>query len=223
MVWTAQHEEILCREILTYEPFNYKSGTVQRGEAWKLIAESLNSLDNPKYTVSHRSVREKYTLLEKNYKQKIRREERATGIAPEEPTDTEKALEEIIAKFEEIELSASKEREQNNTQVEKERKTATEMRNQCMETFSDTKKRQSSIDESPSGSKKRNRRSGDDTINYLHEKMEMEREFRNRELKLAEKREENMQQMLLQQQQQNQAMLALLMGRNAPSHNNFNS
>ena len=33
MIWTAQHEEILLREILTYEPFNHKSVTVQRGES----------------------------------------------------------------------------------------------------------------------------------------------------------------------------------------------
>ena len=65
MIWTAQHEEILLREILTYESFNHKSGTVQRGESWKLIVESLNSLDEPKYTVTHRSVREKYTVMEK--------------------------------------------------------------------------------------------------------------------------------------------------------------
>ena len=65
MIWTAQHEKILLREILTYEPFNHKSGTVQRGESWKLIAESLNSLDEAKYTITHRSVREKYTVMEK--------------------------------------------------------------------------------------------------------------------------------------------------------------
>ena len=99
MIWTHQHEEILLREILTYEPFNHMSGTVQRGETWQLIAETLNTLDVPKFTVNHRSVREKYSLMEKN----SNLEKKASGIAPEELSDTEKALEEIITKFEEIE------------------------------------------------------------------------------------------------------------------------
>lgn len=56
----------------------------------------------------------KYSLLEKNYKQKNRREENATGIAPDEPTELEKALEEIIAKFKDIELNVAQEKEENS-------------------------------------------------------------------------------------------------------------
>lgn len=93
MVWTRQHEEILVREIFTYEPYNYKSGTTQRGESWKLIAETLNTLDDPKFTVTHRGVRERYALIEKNFKHKKADEEKASGIAPEEPTEFEIAME----------------------------------------------------------------------------------------------------------------------------------
>ena len=118
MKWTSEHEELLLREIFTYEPFNFKSGSFPRGECWKLIADSLNAIDKPKFTVSHRSVREKYLSLEKEYKQKIRQEEKATGIAPKEPTEIEKALEEIISKFEDIEL---KEKESANNKAQKER------------------------------------------------------------------------------------------------------
>ena len=70
MVWTRQHEEILAREIFTYEPYNYRSGTTQRGELWKLIAESLNTLEDPLFTVNHRYVRERYAILEKNFKRR---------------------------------------------------------------------------------------------------------------------------------------------------------
>jgi len=150
MIWRKQHEEMLCREILTYEPFNFKSGTVQRGEAWKLIAESLNMLETPKYSVNNRSVRERYAMLERNYKQKIAAEEKATGISPEEPSDLEKALEEIVAKFKEIEMST----ENKKATDEKERETATEMRRQCMETFRETEKRKS-ISEGKGTSSKR--------------------------------------------------------------------
>ena len=141
MIWKTEHEEILCREILIYEPFNHKSGSIPRGETWTLIAEALNSLDRPKFTVTQRSVREKYNALEKAHEQKNRNEVNATGIAPDEPTDLDKALDEIVAKFEEIELSTLKDKDENNKKAEKERETATEMRLQCMETFSDTRKR----------------------------------------------------------------------------------
>lgn len=64
MNWNQMHEELLCREILIYEPFNYKFGTVQRGEAWNLIAESLNSLDvKPKFQVAQRGVEKNIKLL----------------------------------------------------------------------------------------------------------------------------------------------------------------
>ena len=194
MIWTKIHEEILCREILTYEPFNYKSGTVQRGEAWKLIAESLNSLDNPKFSVSHRGVRERYTVLERNFKQKIAAEEKATGISPDEPTDLEKALEEIVQKFKDIELSDSK-----KVSEEKERQTAADMRQQCMETYKESEKRKPKGDEG--GADKDNgkrRRSGNETIKYLREKMESDKQLRVRELNIAQLREENLQRMMLQ-------------------------
>ena len=60
------HQFPIGREMLIYEPFNHKRGSVQRGESWKLIAESLNSLDEPNYTVTRHSLREKYTVMEKN-------------------------------------------------------------------------------------------------------------------------------------------------------------
>ena len=43
----------------------------------------------------------------------------------------------------------------------------------------------------------------------------MDQQLRERELEIAEKREQTMQNMLAQQQQQNQVMLALLMGQNS--------
>ncbi|XP_066927909.1 caldesmon-like [Clytia hemisphaerica] len=214
MSWTAQHEEMLLREILTWEPFNHKLGSTGRGESWKMIAETLNSLDNPKFTVTHRSVREKYANLEKEHKKKMADEERASGDSPEGLTDKEKALDEIVQRFADIELSTEKNRQVSAKAIEKERASAVEVRKQAMETYSETKRR--SEDESPTSSSKggKRRRSSDDTMLYLRDKMEMDRAFRDRELKVAETRENTMQQLLVQQQQQNQAMLALLLNQN---------
>ena len=214
MVWTLQHEEILVREIYTYEPYNHKSGTTQRGESWKLIADTLNTLDNPKFTVTHRAVRERYGLMEKNFKRKKADEEKATGIAPVEGTEFEVAMEDIVSKFEEIELLTLKEREENNQAAEKERETATEMRRQCMETHSETTKRKGDESATESNSNtKRTRRSGDDTLCFMREKMNIDKTLREKELEIAAKREENLQKLLDQQQKQNQAMLQLLMAR----------
>ena len=214
MNWTAQHEEMLSREILTWEPFNHKSGSPGRGEAWKMIAETLNSLDNPKFTVTHRSVREKYAYLEKEHKKKMADEEKASGDSPDDLTDKEKALDEIVQRFADIELSTEKNRQASAKAIEKERASAAEVRKQAMETYAETKRRNE--DESPTSSSKggKRRRSSDDTMLYLREKMDMDREFRDRELKIAETRENTMQQLIIQQQQQNQAMLALLLNQN---------
>ena len=67
--------------------------------------------------------------MEKSYVKNSKFEKKASGIAPKKLLDTEKALEEIIAKFEEIELSSSNERE-NTRAIEKERETAVKIRQQ---------------------------------------------------------------------------------------------
>ena len=205
MVWSSLHDEMLCREILTHEPYNYKAGTQQRGEVWKSIAESLNSLDKPIFSVNQRAVRERYTLLERSFKQNVRKEEQATGIAPDEPSDFQKAMEEIVDKMTQFEI-----KENNNAKVIKERETATEMRRQSMETYRETEKRKNADGENKTNTKRR-RRSGDETVEYLREKMETERLLRERELNIAQLNAETMQKLLIQQQQQNQAMLTLLM------------
>ena len=81
----------------------------------------------------------RYTDLERNFKQKITAEEKATGISPDEPTDLEKALEEIVQKFKDIELLDNSKK----VSAEKERQAAADMRQQFIETFKETEKRKS--------------------------------------------------------------------------------
>ena len=43
MVWTEKHDMLLCREIITTDPFtDIKKGTTQRSAKWAAIACSLN-------------------------------------------------------------------------------------------------------------------------------------------------------------------------------------
>ena len=42
MIWTKDHDVLLCREILAEEPYQYKHGSRERGKSWDKIADALN-------------------------------------------------------------------------------------------------------------------------------------------------------------------------------------
>ena len=44
MKWTKDHDIIFLRELLLFEPWNYKYGSKERGNCWERISESLNQL-----------------------------------------------------------------------------------------------------------------------------------------------------------------------------------
>ncbi|XP_028413114.1 uncharacterized protein LOC114535973 [Dendronephthya gigantea] len=98
MSWTDENNDILIREMYLLEPWNYKKGSQQRGTIWEQISDSLNDLDNPKFYVTQKSVRDHYNLLEKQQKRKLREEERASGIAPDH-SEFEISIEDIIERF----------------------------------------------------------------------------------------------------------------------------
>ena len=68
MKWTDSHDTMLLREILLFEPWKYRHGSVERGNVWESIAEPLNQIKSPSFKVNQRSVRERYQLLETNLK-----------------------------------------------------------------------------------------------------------------------------------------------------------
>ena len=73
MFWTEEHDVILVREMLANSPFaGTKCGTVQRGRKWSKISERLLQVEAPKFKVDQRGVRERYGLLAKAYRRKIR-------------------------------------------------------------------------------------------------------------------------------------------------------
>ena len=61
---------------------------------WVEISANLNAAQNPVFHVSQRSVRDRFKLLEKRFREKQRQEELAPGISPEQ-TEIEIALEEM--------------------------------------------------------------------------------------------------------------------------------
>lgn len=134
MEWTEDHDHSLCQEILALEPFKAKKGSIARGQIWDQIANNLNSLEIPRFKVTKRSVRERYTLLVEKLKKKLKEEEKASGIETD-MNDVEKALEEILEKEADAEntLATDKKRVDNAKAVE--------MRNRAMESMRTTQKR----------------------------------------------------------------------------------
>ena len=65
MHWTAEHNELLVREMYLYQSWKYKKISQERGHAWDMISDSLNDIVCPKFSVTQKSVREHYTLLQK--------------------------------------------------------------------------------------------------------------------------------------------------------------
>ena len=90
---------LLAREMLTAEPYKCKNRSRESGQAWDLIAANLNSVHAPRFRVSQKSVRDRARILLKNFKLKIREEEKASGINIEQLSKLELALEEIINTF----------------------------------------------------------------------------------------------------------------------------
>ena len=74
-----------------------KAGSSERGEACKKLADTLNRIERVKSDVSARSVREHLQVLHDRRRAKNREEEEDSGIAPDEMTENETVLDEMIS------------------------------------------------------------------------------------------------------------------------------
>ncbi|XP_068747071.1 putative uncharacterized protein DDB_G0274435 [Montipora capricornis] len=205
MKWSEEHDLMLCREVLVMEPFKYPKQSRERGEIWGEIAQNLNGLSSPKFTVRTRSVRDRLTLLLKKYKEKMRNEEQGSGMKCDEETELEMALSDIIEK----EQAADLERKENTNTLTKKNETdkasAEESRLKALERLGQTKKR--NADSCDEVIKPKSKRSTTEAVQILKEKFENEKEFRKEEMELKKKEQENkaaQHQILIDQQRQNQ-------------------
>lgn len=223
MECTGDHDLTLYGQVLLQEPFKHPKNSKERGDVWGQIALNLNSLASPILKVSKTSVRDRLTLLQTKYKEKIREEERASGIDYEE-TQLDAAVEEILdkkrqltwKKMSKLALSQKKKQQQKH-QSEKAR--AEEVWRQAMERLGKTQERNADSEERKSS--KRGKKRSSDAAEYLKEKFELKSKLRKGEMEFKK----NEQQMLMDQQsqmhkhqlemlkmaqQQNQLLMALL-------------
>ena len=77
------------------DPFQYPYRSKERGDVWGQLAIHLNSLIHPQF-----KVRDRLTLLQTRYKEKMKREEMASGIDCEE---SEYKKEELALRVKELE------------------------------------------------------------------------------------------------------------------------
>ena len=227
MAWTYDHDILLCREILVEEPYKFKAGTRDRGQAWEKIANNLNQNNaDCRFIVNQRGVRDRYTILEKAFRKKMAAEERASGITTES-TELDQAIESIIGRSEGAQAEIARSDDSRKKQMEAEKETAESIRKVAMERLAETRER-----EIVEGSRKR-RRGGVEILQmeFLKEKsgkemdcrrdeLEMRKkeiELRERELILREReqsererKDERILAMLAEQQRQQQALIAQL-------------
>lgn len=78
------------------KPFCHKSGTPESGQKWSAVAENLNTHpDFAEMPRDQRSVRERFNKRFKDFKAKLAKEEKASGINVPPPTEVETLMEEI--------------------------------------------------------------------------------------------------------------------------------
>jgi len=227
MVWLEVHDEILCREVILVQPHSYRPSTREKGNAWSRIAQSLNEINEPRFSVS-RSVRERFNLILTRFKEKTAAELKASGVDVDPLKPSESLLEDIQVQIAEKESEFEAKTQEKNELAEKENNAINDARQKAMETLAETKKRKEAEGESTCRRAKRPRSSGSDTIAYLREKSAAEKELkqmqldtqreeaRNTRLLLEQQQAQQLQQQQMQQQMlqmfgtQQQTMLALL-------------
>ncbi|XP_065642734.1 uncharacterized protein LOC136074356 [Hydra vulgaris] len=190
-----------------------KSLLKKRGSSWKTIANNLcsSSNDDIYFKVDARAVRERFDLLVSQYLSKQKTEEKASGISPQ-VTPVDEALESVLEQIKICEEELNHNEKQNDEEAKREK--AEDMRKKSMESFLEAKARKNTENNVTTPPSKKQRSLGTETIQYLREKAEADRELRLQELNLQREelraRQEQQNQMFSNILQQNQQILGLV-------------
>ncbi|XP_068684790.1 inner centromere protein-like [Montipora foliosa] len=159
----------------------------------------------PWYNNELRTAKQEKRRLERKYRKKIRAEERSSGISPDEPSELDELIQQIIA----LEESAPTDTCSKDKAEKDDRAKAEDVRMKAMERLSQTKKRE--LEEDGEDKPKRRRRTTGDAMEYPKERAQKNAEMREKELHLEKERQQqqadmlkvmHQQQMQFQQQQQ---------------------
>lgn len=201
--WKTIHEDLLLREVLLLEPFQYRQGTKEKGAVWSKIAENLIELG---MKANQRSVREKFDKLVTEFKRKQAAEEQASGVEVEY-TERDRAMVDILERMNEYEVAL----ESKNKKDIQEKATAEDMKKKATERVGETRRRHS-IENDEITPERKQRRRNSDVVEVLKGSLEMKRkkqeqagQLREREIVLMERqfqRQDEFQRAMMEQQQQ---------------------
>ena len=200
MHWNESKDILMMREVAALGVLVQRSGSKERGNLWQQVADALN--EHEEFCVTARGVRERLFGQMKKHRTKMNKDKKRTGEGGDEVTEYEVLIEELMQLSDDTDARCDQESNEKETKKDEDRKKALDIRNQALERVGDTRKRHAnSGDENPSCSKTP-RRSSSDTLNFLRERIEADKENKilEREEKAEERRQAHNQQMLLQQQ-----------------------
>ena len=207
--WTAERDTLLLREVRYVEPYKFKHGTKESGQAWSEVANGVNQHEGFKVMPrDQRSVRDRFNKLLTEFKAKMRKEEGESGTNPEPLSEAEAMLaeiqEQIVSAKIDLASATAKEGEQQKT----ERRKAMTIRDAAMNTWAKSKCMADSDEEESASEKprKRRRKRCSDALQFLEVKcqadVEVQKEEALRQQEVALRQEKFEALMLLQQQQQ---------------------
>ena len=164
----------MLKEVSLLKPFQTRKYTSERKLAWDEVASNINLLITTG-EVKGRGCADRYEILKSNFKRKNNAEIRASGIAPDEPTEAELLLEDLAELEADFELEQLATKEKEKLQKEKEKQDGEEVRNASMESLGETSSRKR---------KRSKNNDSSDVLEYLSNKRDKELELKEKELEL---------------------------------------
>ena len=205
MQWTEEREVMMMREVIGKNVLIHKSGTQERSNGWQKVADTLNTIEG--FHLTDRAVRDKINaLILSRTAPLMNKNIQDTGVGGEEPTEHEVLIEEVINVSDDTAHKAQEAATEATEKERNEREAALEVRRVAMEHRAETaerKKKGESMDKP-----KPQKRTSSDTVEFLREKLEFDRENRQKERDLQENQLNIQNQLLANLLQTNQQMMA---------------
>ena len=120
----------------------YSANSVQSGKLWQKIADNLNSVQGPHFSVNKRVVQQHIGILIQRFKRQEALELKESGMSPEH-TELDAAVEQIIAVEESGDNELPKTIDEKKEKLEADRRKVVDMQGKAMETIGKTQKQKS--------------------------------------------------------------------------------
>ena len=188
------------------EPYVERIGGKEAGQKWSEIAAAINTrADFAAMPRDQRSVRERFNKLLSDFNAKMQKEEKVSGITPDDLNEVEQILEEIQEVIAPNAIAPCPTSDKGKS--ESERAKALIIRNRAMTSWGKETAEDGNEEEATKPKRqKRSRRSGTDPLEYLKTKREAEMEMKKEEM--AFRREQlSMEGKIIEAEQKRQAQM----------------